>query len=203
MIKAFIHGVILAFGLIVPLGPQNVLVFTQGASQLRLLDALPVTLVASLSDTLLILLAVLGVSTAVLTLPSVKVVLLIAGILFLSYIGWITWRSDGKTKGESDTPLKWSLKQKVLFSLSVSLLNPHAILDTIGIIGTSSLSYTGSNKVTFTTACLLVSWLWFFMLTITGRMLGKLRYNRKLFNRISAVIMWLSAIYLLYNLGSL
>ncbi len=58
---------VLAFGLILPLGSQNVFVFTQGAIQPRLLNALPVAIVASLSDTLLILLAIFGVSVVVLT----------------------------------------------------------------------------------------------------------------------------------------
>ena len=33
MSEAIIHGIILAFGLIIPLGVQNVFVFNQGASQ--------------------------------------------------------------------------------------------------------------------------------------------------------------------------
>lgn len=33
MLKAFIYGLILAFGLIIPLGVQNIFVFNQGASQ--------------------------------------------------------------------------------------------------------------------------------------------------------------------------
>ncbi|KAB8335640.1 amino acid transporter [Scytonema tolypothrichoides VB-61278] len=199
MISAFIHGIILAFGLILPLGPQNVFVFTQGATQPRLFYALPIALVASLSDTLLILLAVLGVSVVVLSLPWVKTVLVVGGVLFLCYIGWITWKSDEETNGKSNNASNWSLKQKILFTLSVSLLNPHAILDTIGVIGTSSLSYTGLDKVVFTLTCISVSWLWFFTLTVVGRLVGTFKHTRKMFNRVSAVIMWLSALYLVYN----
>ena len=32
------------------------------------------------------------------------------------------------------------------FQRSVSLLNPHAILDTIGVIGTNSIQYIGSEN---------------------------------------------------------
>lgn len=52
--------------------------------------------------------------------------------------------------------------KQVSFALSVSLLNPHAILDTIGVIGSSAALYSGSNKIAFTIACISVSWLWFF-----------------------------------------
>ena len=40
--EAILHGIILAFGLIVPLGVQNVFVFNQGALQPTFMRALPV-----------------------------------------------------------------------------------------------------------------------------------------------------------------
>ena len=66
MSEAIIHGIILAFGLIIPLGVQNVFVFNQGASQPNIWRA-PVVLTASICDTLLILIAVQGVSLVLLT----------------------------------------------------------------------------------------------------------------------------------------
>ncbi|WP_307724718.1 LysE/ArgO family amino acid transporter [Sporolactobacillus inulinus] len=59
------------------------------------------------------------------------------------------------------------------FALSVSLLNPHALLDTIGVIGTNALNYSGSEKWTFAAACASVSWLWFFGLAWCGRGVGQ------------------------------
>lgn len=41
MSEAIIHGIILAFGLIIPLGVQNVFVFNQGASQPNIWRAPP------------------------------------------------------------------------------------------------------------------------------------------------------------------
>ena len=66
MSEAIIHGIILAFGLIIPLGVQNVFVFNQGASQPNIWRA-SVVLTASICDTLLILIAVQGVSLVLLT----------------------------------------------------------------------------------------------------------------------------------------
>lgn len=83
--------------------------------------------------------------------------------------------------------------KQIVFAMSVSLLNPHAILDTIGVIGTSSLSYTGSEKVAFTTACITVSWLWFFGLALLGKAIGQFDSEGrllKIINRVSAVIIW-------------
>jgi L-lysine exporter family protein LysE/ArgO len=94
-------------------------------------------------------------------------------------------------------------KKQILFALSVSLLNPHAILDTIGVIGTNSLNYHGSEKVTFTGACISVSWLWFFFLAISGKTIGQINQKGTLMthiNQLSALIIWAVAAYLIINL---
>jgi L-lysine exporter family protein LysE/ArgO len=93
LITAFLHGYILALGLILPLGPQNVFVFNQGAAHRDFVRALPVVLAASCSDTLLILAAVMGVSLMVLTFAWVKLALASVGVVFLLLVGWNTWRT--------------------------------------------------------------------------------------------------------------
>jgi hypothetical protein len=99
MFSAFLHGYLLSFGLILPLGPQNVFVFSQGATQPKWRRALPVVVTASFADTLLILVAVLGVSAMVLTVPWVKIVLGVIGVCFLLTIGW--WRGDRKCTNDA------------------------------------------------------------------------------------------------------
>jgi L-lysine exporter family protein LysE/ArgO len=200
MITAFVHGFVLAFGLILPLGPQNAFVFSQGATQPRWLRAIPVVLTAALCDTLLILLAVLGVSVVVLAIPWFRTVLIGAGIVFLTVVGWLTWRSDGAGDDRAGEASRWPVGRQVMFAVSISLLNPHAILDTIGVIGTSSLSYAGPERAAFTAACVINSWLWFLGLMTAGRLVGHFEGVRRWLNRVSAIVMWLSAIYLLYSL---
>ena len=204
MSSAFIHGFILAFGLILPLGVQNVFVFSQGAIQPKFYRVLPVIITASLSDTLLISVAVLGVSVLVLTISWVKIVLAVIGVLFLTYMGWMTWKSEGgigQTNGEVEQA--WSTKRQIVFALSTSLLNPHAIMDTIGVIGTSSLSYAGIERFLFALATILVSWIWFTLLAIVGRIVGstdKTGIMVNIFNKASAIIIWGSGFYLLNQL---
>jgi L-lysine exporter family protein LysE/ArgO len=200
LMEAFIHGWILSFGLILPLGVQNVFVFNQGALQKRFVDALPVVLTASLCDTLLITMAVLGVSVIVLASVWIKTALLGAGILFLLYMGWITWKSEtfqeDKTKIVRET---FTPRKQIAFAASVSLLNPHAILDTVGVIGTSSLGYSGLEKAVFSLSCILVSWLWFTGLALVGRMTGSFDKSGRILlimNKISALVMWGSAGYI-------
>ena len=200
LLTAFLHGIMLAFGLILPLGVQNVFVFTQGAIQGRMRLWLPVVLTAAICDTLLIGLAVGGVSVLVLSLTWFKTALIMVGVLFLTYMGWLTWKSSSNFSDNEEAYAGWSVKRQVVFALSVSLLNPNAILDTIGVIGTSSLSYQGEAKLAFMVACISVSWLWFFSLAYAGQRLRKLDNADKimnLLNKVSAVSMWVCAIYLL------
>ena len=198
--EAFLHGMILAFGLILPLGVQNVFVFSQGATQQRFILALPAAITAALCDTLLILLAVFGLSVIVLQFEWLRIALMCVGIVFLLYMGYSIWRSNPTTSEKSEA---LPVKKQILFALSVSLLNPHAILDTIGVIGTSALKYNGTEQVLFTAACVLISWLWFFGLTLAGASFKKLDSSGKLmniFNKCPAIFIWATAIYLLSGL---
>ncbi|VTR50050.1 lysine exporter protein LysE/YggA [Actinobacillus pleuropneumoniae] len=202
MIGVILHGFILALGLILPLGVQNVFVFNQGVVQPRFIRALPVIITASICDTLLISLAVLGVSVIVLEYEWIKMTLFTLGIGFLVYMGSATWRS--KPSGhDPESARSFSPKKQIVFAMSVSLLNPHAVLDTMGVIGTSSLQYEGANKVIFTVVCIAVSWLWFLGLGFAGRVAGRMDPTGRLLsalNRISAVIMWGTAAYLVLRL---
>jgi L-lysine exporter family protein LysE/ArgO len=201
-VEAIFHGILLAFGLILPLGAQNVFVFNQGAIQPTYARALPVIITAALCDTFLIILAVLGVSIIVFSFAWLKAIIFMAGVLFLIYMGWTVWKSGGQsTLNNNQSSL--SAKTQVMFAMSVSLLNPHAILDTIGVIGTSSLVYNGYEKWLFTSACIIVSWLWFFGLALAGKIIKKADHEGSIINKInkaSALIIWGVAIYLFIQL---
>lgn len=197
MAQVIFSAVVLALGLILPLGVQNLFVFNQGAAHGRFLMTLPVVITASLCDTLLISLAVGGVSAVALSHEAVKATLIVAGIIFLLYMGWLTWRSKPKQDGSVGESLQ--PRRQIGFALSVSLLNPHAIMDTVGVIGTSSLRYDGMDKLVFALTCIVVSWLWFIALAFAGQAVGSLDRSGRImtaFNRISAIFMWGTAIYL-------
>lgn len=194
--EAFLHGIILAFGLILPLGVQNIFVFSQGATQPNIFKALPASVTAAICDTMLILLAVFGLSLIVLQFEWLRITLMTVGIVFLLYMGYSIWRSNPASATNNEA---LPVKKQIFFALSVSLLNPHAILDTIGVIGTSALKYSGTEQMIFTIACVLISWLWFFGLTFTGASFKKLDRSGKLmrlFNKCSAIFIWATACYL-------
>lgn len=205
MMEAVVHGIVLALGLILPLGVQNVFIFNQGAGAVRWSSVLPVVVAASLCDTLLILLSVFGISLLLLSMAWLKTLLMIAGILFLIYMGWSIWNSDPRpasTRGE-----QLPLRKQILFAVSVSLLNPHAILDTIGVIGTSALGYQGQAKWGFTIGAISLSWIWFLALALAGRLIGSLDRAGgvlTLINKVSALMIWAVSMYIAVQLaGSL
>lgn len=198
--EAIFHGILLAFGLILPLGVQNVFIFTQGVTQSSFVRALPAVVTAAICDTILIVLAVFGLSLIVLQFEWLRLVLLGGGIAFLGYMGFVMWKSGmAQLEGGQAIPMK----KQILFACSVSLLNPHALLDTIGVIGTSAILYTGAAQLYFTLACITVSWLWFFSLAVLGATVKRLKLPDRVFigfNKLSAMFIWGTALYLTYRL---
>lgn len=200
--EPLLHGALLAFGLILPLGVQNVFIFNQGATHKRVRHAWPAVITAALCDTLLISLAVLGVSVVVFSFEWLRTTLFLVGFIFLAYMGWVMWRSTPSTSDKQEAR-RLSTKRQITFAASVSLLNPHAIMDTIGVIGTSSLVYSSSDKWLFTISCIVVSWLWFASLAFVGSKVDQFDASGNLLKRInqmSALIVWAMALYILSQL---
>lgn len=206
MTEAIIHGFLLALGLILPLGVQNVFIMNQGMNHSRLRQAMPAVITAALCDTLLVLAAVSGISVIVMKWVGVNMVLLGAGSLFLIYMGWSLWKSDYAAVSDPSASRGYGWRKQVAFAASVSLLNPHAIMDTIGVIGTTSVSYLGQEKTAFTWAVVAVSWLWFLGLAAVGHGIGNVSWARnklKGINRCSALILWGTAVYMAWKLYNL
>ena len=76
-------------------------------------------------------------------------------------------------------------------------------MDTIGVIGTSASVYTGSDKLLFSVATILVSWLWFILLAILGKLLGSIDKTGKyilLLNKVSSIIVLIVSIIIINNI---
>lgn len=198
--EVIVHGIILAFGLILPLGVQNIFIFTQGATQPTLLHALPATITAAICDTVLILLAIFGLSLLMMEMEWLRQTLMIAGIVFLLYMSVAIWRTEPSNLQEGSA---LPIKKQILFAISVSFLNPSALVDIVGVIGTSALKYSGTELILFTVACIVVSWLWFFALMFVGsraKFLKNQQLVMNLLNKCSAIFIGCMAIYLAISL---
>ena len=162
---------------------------------------MPSVLTAAACDSILILLAVLGVSVVVLTLPWLKMGIFIVGFFFLAYMGYVVWNSKPSTLRAGNKPL--STKRQIGFAMSVSLLNPHALIDTIGVIGTNALNFVGYARWVYTGACILVSCFWFFGLSVAGHFMHKLDKSGiwlTRMNKFSAIIIWTVAVYIAWQI---
>jgi L-lysine exporter family protein LysE/ArgO len=194
---SIINGLILGFGLMIPLGMQNIFVLNQGIAQKNFKNILPCIITAAICDTLLIIIGVLGVSLLILELSWLKIALMVIGLFFLLYISYTNWNmSSSKIKKEFKA---YSAKKQIIFTVSVSIFNPHAITDTIMVIGGNSIQYSENAKLAYTLSCIITSWIWFFGLAYTGNKLGKLDktgHYIKLLNKIAAILMLIVALYL-------
>ncbi len=206
MLVAFIHGFLLALALILPLGPQNTFVISQGTTHRHYRRTVPVVLTAAFSDTILIAAAVLGVSFVLMALPVLKEILTFLGIVFLVWMGWQSWRMPVHAVQSGDAGMAyWTLRRRILHTLRASLLNPHAIMDTVVVIGGGAALYPApADKLAYALAAALVSWMWFFAISLAGRALGQIHNQARTLrwmNRLSAGIMWMVAGRYLVQLG--
>ncbi|MFC3419608.1 LysE/ArgO family amino acid transporter [Salinicoccus hispanicus] len=193
MFEAIVHGFILALGLILPLGAQNVFIFNQGANHQSFRMTLPVVITAGLCDTILITVAVLGISVILLSFPTLQLVLFIIGLAFLLYMAWSLWHEK---PGNLDSHRTMGTLKQISFAFSVSILNPHAIMDIVGVIGTSATAYSGFDKVAFTLTTIVVSWIWFIGLAIAGKTVGRIDTSGKylvMLNKVSSIIILIVA----------
>ena len=74
--------------------------------------------------------------------------------------------------------------------------NPNIAL-VLGWDDAQTLQYEGVEKMIFTAACILVSFLWFVFLAVAGRMLKKIKPGIiPVLNKVSALFIWGSAVYM-------
>lgn len=168
----FLEGLLLSFGLIAAIGPQNAFVIRQG---LKRQFVFTTALLTSLCDALLILVGVLGVGQILAQNKFLKLALVIGGAIFLSIYGIKSLLRAFKKetlKVDSSKAAILSHKKIILQAISFSLLNPHAILDTTVIIGSVSAQYPIDGVWKFACGAISASFLWFFMLCYGAKSLS-------------------------------
>lgn len=197
---AYLGGLVLGLGLIVPIGPQNVFVIGQGLA-VGVPRALWAAVAAALCDSLLIVLGAAGVSGVLRALPGARAVLLAGGALFLTYLGIKSLRSKGSRLA---VPSRADARQVVGRTVSVSLLNPHAILDTVGVIGAAVAAAPVRSRLVFAAGTVSASWLWFLVLAVGAAQLRRVLTPRASvwFDRVSGIVLLVFAAGLAVELRS-
>jgi L-lysine exporter family protein LysE/ArgO len=176
-VPPFLRGLTLGLSLIVAIGPQNAFVLKQGLTRRH---ALLAALACSVADTLLVTLGVLGVGALLARNPALTTAGTLAGAAFLVWYGWRSFRA-ARIPGtlEPGSQSAQTAHTVLATAAAFSFLNPHALLDTVVLIGGVSAGLGGAGRLTFLAGTVLASWTWFFSLALlAGRLAGLMRSPR-------------------------
>ena len=193
----YLAGLVLGLGLILPIGSQNIYVL-RSAIRIGLPRSLVIGLTAASCDALLITIGALGASAALAAAPVIRPALLIAGAALLCYLGITALRSP--LPADDDSLGEESLPKAVVATISASLVNPHAIIDTVGVIGLA-ISSAADAALPFGLGAISASVVWFIFLALAGSLLAsRLTAQVRLYiERASGVILLFFALRLAFE----
>ena len=162
----YLNGLLLGFSLITTLGPQNIFLIRQGA--MRQHAALS-AMVCFVSDFILITASVVGLQDVLAAHAYLRKGLTWFGVVFLMYYGLHALKQAfSKTTPaglqERRRVTRWQI---IVLALGFSLLNPHAIIDSLVLIGGGSAQFPGQEHL-FLMGVLSSNLLWFVSLTLTA-----------------------------------
>lgn len=186
-----LSGLTLGLSLIVATGPQNAFVLRQGLTRRH---ALLAALACSLADTLLMVIGVLGVGALLARSPALATLGTLAGAAFLGWYGWRSFQSARKPGTLQAGGQGAQTPGAVLATAAAfSFLNPHALLDTVVLIGGASAGLENTGRVAFLLGTILASWTWFFSLALlAGRLAPLMRSARawQVLDVLVGLMMW-------------
>lgn len=199
MLTTTTAGVLLGLALIVPLGQQNVFVISQGVT-VGMPRALFAAVAAASCDTLLIVAGAGGASVVLERVPGLRPALLAAGAALLVYLGVKSLRADGAGGGLASEGER-SGRRVLARTVAVSLVNPHAIIDTVGVLGAAIAAQAPATRAAFGAGVVAASWVWFLFLVCAAALLGRALTptRRRWFDRASGVVLLGFAGYLGYE----
>lgn len=197
----FIEGFILSAGLIVGIGPQNTLILRQGIRRQHLM---PMLLLCTLIDALLIALGTVGVG-ALLQDQGVIRFMTGFGILVLLAYGVCSFRAafSARPQGTKADFLP-NRKQVVLALLAVTLLNPSLYIDTLFLIGGGANHYQDHLRPWFAFGAIVASLVWFGGLCYGAALVAPWLSQPKVLrvvDLLSGIALWVMAVRLLTHLG--
>ncbi|WP_286238708.1 LysE/ArgO family amino acid transporter [Neptuniibacter halophilus] len=198
-VGALLKGLATSAGLIVAIGAQNAFVLSQG---LRRQYHWPVAGLCAFFDIVLISLGVAGMGLLVTQSPVLMEAARWGGALFLLWYGARSLRSAFRAQHlGAEGKMVGSLKAALLTTLAVTLLNPHAYLDTLVLLGSIGGQYPADERGWFAAGAIAFSCIWFFSLTLGARFLQPVFRQPRAWQVLDLVVcgmMWAIAATLLW-----
>ena len=171
MIYAFLTGFILGFSLILAIGAQNSFVLRQGLIGRHVFI---VALFCALSDALLIIIGVAGISIFLNYIDSVSDWLFGISAIWLAGYGLLRLRDafTGKSTLIAENSSANGLASTLSFLAVVTFANPHVYLDTVVLIGSVSQQFSDDAKLAYVLGASIASFVFFFSLSYGAKLLA-------------------------------
>ncbi|AWF80256.1 amino acid transporter [Microbulbifer sp. A4B17] len=124
------------------------------------------------------------------------------GAAFLFSYGAMAFRSALTNKGLGDQKERMKSRRSALITaVALTLLNPHAYVDTVVLIGSVGAQYAGNGSWFFVLGACSASLLWFTLLSVGGSMMQPLFKNPRTWQVLDVLVgimMWTIAVSLLW-----
>jgi L-lysine exporter family protein LysE/ArgO len=191
-------GLMTSAGLIMAIGAQNAFLLTQS---LKRQFHWPIALLCILFDAVLITAGVAGLGVLINQSPLLLEIARWGGALFLAWFGYRAARRalDSNALTAADNGVA-TLRTALLTTAAVTLLNPHAWIDTVVLIGSIGGQYEAELRLWFAIGAITFSAIWFLSLCIGARWLEPL-FRRpiawRVLDGLICVMMWTIAISLI------
>lgn len=181
----YFQGFLLGIAYVAPIGTQNLYVINTALKH-RKLTSYKVAFITFLFDISLGISCFFGIGVLIQRYYIIKRLFLLAGSIFVIYIGISLIRSKEKSKGTVNIFLSFSWFKAICSCFAVTWLNPQAIVDGSLLLGgfRAYLPYRMSNSFIFGVCS--ASFIWFMSLT-TIILLFKNKLNAKIIYAINVV----------------
>jgi L-lysine exporter family protein LysE/ArgO len=173
LLLPFGQGLFLAAGLIIAIGAQNAFVLRQGLLRQHVLLVVTICWV---SDALLIIFGVTGMSHLLTNFTAFIPITRFLGALFLAAYGLFALRRclypQPPPAIDASLPARAQSRRRICaICLAFTYLNPHVYLDTVILLGSLASPYPLPQKMAFTLGACSASFLWFHSLGFGARLL--------------------------------
>ena len=201
MLSAFLTGFILGFSLILVIGAQNSFVLRQGLIGRHVFI---VALFCALSDALLIIIGVAGISIFLSYIELVSDWLFGISAIWLTGYGLLRLRDavTGKSALIAENSSANGLASTLSFLVVVTFANPHVYLDTVVLIGSVSQQFSGDTKLAYILGASIASFVFFFSLSYGAKLLAPIMKRPSAWRILDgsiALLMFIIAVKLAYS----
>ena len=194
-------GFFTGLSLILAFGAQNIFVMEQG---LKKQFVFTVCLICSISDLLLIILGIfLFESFKAYFNDLIVIILNILLFIFIIYFIFSKIKTDYSNYNLDISISDISFKSIIIKTLGFTYLNPHVYSDTVFFLGNFSKNFELNDKILFGAGASISSFIFFFTLGYSSKLLSKYLMEVKIRKVINLIIILFMSSLAIYVLGEI